>query len=248
MGIIGYELIVLGFACMIAKVKWLLPVKTYLMMLFLTAGFGLASAAWWKTDSTLGILLGGLGAVWFILLLYSIFKRKGRMKEVVHIPADSYEIAVVDRMAAPTIQLSYLLKYQGKSYVLSTSPPEGRPALFLHVKHQKEEGILSADIAIDTTEKLLSVKQRLQRWYGILVLLIALLLPWPFQLYRSGVLQESFLGACITIIVGYVTVIFLKGGKALLHRLLYWFGIFLEVMGLLSLIVYLWQKGLTLLF
>lgn len=248
MGIIGYELIVLGLACMIAKVKWLMPVRAYLMMLFLTAGFGLASAAWWKTDTALSILLGGLGAVWFIPLLCGIFKRKGRMEEVMHIPADSYEIEVVDRMAAPTIQLSYLLKYQGKSYVLSTSPPAERPALLLYVRPQKDEEILPADIAIDTTIEPVSVKQRLQRWYGILVLLIALFLPLPIQLYGSGVLQESFPGACITIIAGYVTVTFLTGGKALLHRVLYWFGIFLEVMGLLSFIVFLWQKCLTLLF
>ena len=50
------------------------------MMLFLTAGFGLASAACWKTEIALSILLGGLGAVWFILLLSVIFKRKGRME------------------------------------------------------------------------------------------------------------------------------------------------------------------------
>ena len=231
MGIIGYQLIVLGYACIIAKAEWLIPIRKYLMLILLTAGFGLSAFALWDIEPALSILLGFLSGIWFCLLIWTICTHNRQTEEVLHIPAGSYEVEVIDRTGTPAIQLSYCLVYQGKGYIISTMPPSGKPALILHAKTQKNSDIILADIAIDTINEPLSIKQKMYQLHNILVLIVALFLPISFEMYENNYLTHNFMPNCIMIVLGHLTISATRSSRAILHRLSYWFAVFLEAAG-----------------
>lgn len=231
MGIIGWTLIVLGFACMMAKAKWLIPIRKYLMLIFLTAGLCLSAFALWDIEPSLGILLGILSGIWFCLLIWTVCTHNQQTDEVLHIPAGSYEIEVIDRAGTPAIQLSYRLVYQGKGYIISTMPPKEKPALILYAKTQKNSDIILADIAMDTINEPLSIRQKIHKLHDILVLFAALFLPISYQLYQNNYLTHNWMPNCMMIVLGYLTISATGSSRAILHRLTYWFAVFLEAVG-----------------
>lgn len=231
MGIIGYECIVLGFACIMMKAEWLIPIRKYLMLILLTVGFGLSAFDLWDIEPSLGILLGVLSGIWFCLLIWTFCIRNQQIYEVLHIPAGSYEIEVIDRPGTPAIQLSYRLVYQGKGYIISTMPPKEKPALILHAKIQKDSDIILADIAVDTINEPLSRKQRIHQLHSMLVLIAALFLPISYQLYQNNYLTHNWMPNCIMIVLGYLTISATRNSRAILYRLIYWSAVFIEASG-----------------
>lgn len=231
MGLLGYELIILGFACTASKAEWMIPIRKYLMLLLLTIGFCLTSTALWDTEPSLSILFGFLTIIWFSLLIWVICSRHQQTEKVLHIPAESYEIEAVDRIGTPAIQLRYLLIYQDKIYMISTLPPKGKPPLILHTKTQKNSDIILADIAIDTINKKLLAKQRLHQLHKILVLITALFLPVSYMMYENRHLSQNLMPNCIMIVLGFLTISATRNSKPALYRLIYWFAVFLEVTG-----------------
>lgn len=240
MGIIGYELIILGFACIAAKAQWLFPIRKYLMLIFFTTGLGVITITLWNNEPSLSILFGILMIVCLSLLIWVFFTRNRQLEEVLHIPAGSYEIKLIDRTGTPSIQLSYLLIYHGKTYILSTMPPEDKPALILHTRTQKNSDTVVADIAIDTTNKPVTAKQRLYQLHGSLVLIAALFLPIFYVMYENYYLSQNLMPNCIMIILGYFTASTTRGSKSILYRLIYWFAVFLEMAGWITIpVIYL---------
>lgn len=231
MGIIGYELIVLGFACIAVKAEWLIPIRKYLMLMFLTAGFCLSAIALWGVESSLSILSGLLSVICFCFLIWVICTRNRLRNEILHIPAGSYEVETVDRIGASTIQLSYRLVYQGKGYIISTMPPKGKPALILHTKTQKKSDIVIADIAIDVMNEPLSIKQKVYRLYNVLVMIAAMFLPISYVMYEKHYLTHNLMPNCIMIVLGHVTISATYNSRVILHRFIYWFAVFFEVAG-----------------
>lgn len=240
MGIIGYELIVLGFVCIMAKAEWLIPVRKYLMLIFLTAGLGLITITLWNNEPSLSILFGILMIICLSLLIWVFFTRNQQIEEVLHIPAESYEIKTVDRTGTPAIQLHYLLIYHGKTYILSTMPPEGKPALILHTRTQKHSNTVTADIAVDTADKSVTPKQILYLLYGILVLMAALFIPVSYVMYENYYLSQNFMPNCIMITLGYLTASATRGNKSMLYRLIHWFAVFLEAAGWITIVIGIW--------
>lgn len=230
-GLIGYDLIVLGIACIVCKIEWLIPFRKYLMCILLTVGIGLVGLFMWDREPALSIYLGIFASIWFILLLWTTFTRKKLKEEILHIPSDSYEIQVVDRTSSPMIQLSYLLFYQGKVYHLSTLPPDGKPPLILHARIRKDSDVILADIAIDQNGGPLSIGQMLQKIRNLATLLIAFFLPISYIMYENHSISKNIMPFCIMIILGRSMISCTKESKALLHRLLYYFGVFFEASG-----------------
>lgn len=214
-----------------AKAEWLFPAKKYLMLLFLTSGFCLVTIALWDREPSLSILFGFLTAVCLSLLIWVIFTRSQQIEEVLHIPLESYEIKVIDRLGTPSIQLNYLLTYQEKTYIISTMPPEGKPALILYAKTRKNSTTAVADITIDTLNKPRTAKQRLYLLHGSLVLITALFLPISYVMYENYYLSQNLMPNCMMVVLGYFTALSTKDSKAMLYRLIYWSAIFLEVIG-----------------
>lgn len=235
MGIIGYELIVLGFVCLLSKARWLFPVRAKLMFVSFTAGLCFGAVSFWKRERGLAIYLGVFALFWLFLFIFSLFKG-GKYQEVIHVPAGSYEVTADDG-EGPVIRLRYLLAYEGKVYCLSTTPPSGKPPLTLYVTKRNDSDILLADIVIEKSLESLSMRRILPAIYSILVLLAAVALPVFYKLYENGDSLANLLGSCITVMAGYLTATFAKDGKGLLHRILYWFGIFLEAAGWISALV-----------
>lgn len=231
MGIIGYELIVLGFVCIMAKAEWLLPIRKYLMLIFLTIGFGLSAFALWNIESSLGILAGFFSGGCFCLLIRVICTHNQHKEEILHIPLGSYEIEVIDRPETPTVQLSYRLVYQGKGYIISTMPPNEKPALILHAKTQKDSDIILADIAIDTTKEPISIKQKFYQIYNVLVWIAAMTLPISYKMYQDNYVAHNLMPNCMMVVLGYLTRSATRDSRSVLVRLIYWFAGFLEVVG-----------------
>lgn len=231
MGIIGYEFIVLGFVCIMAKAEWLIPIRKYLMLILLTAGFGLSAFALWDIEPSLGILAGFFSGGCFCLLIWAICTHNQHKEEIRHIPSGSYEIEVIDRPATPAIQLSYRLVYQGKGYIISTMPPKEKPALILHIKTQKDSDIILTDIAIDTIKEPLSIRQRLYQIYNVLILIAAMTLPISYKMYQDSYIAHNLMPNCMMVVLGYLTRSATKDSRAVLVRLIYRFAGFLEVVG-----------------
>ncbi len=231
MGIIGYELIVLGFACIAVKAERLIPIRRYLMLVLLTIGFCLSAIALWGIEASLGILLGFLSAICFCFLIWIICTRNRLTNQILHIPAGSYEVETIDRIGTSAIQLSYRLVHQGKGYIISTMPPKGKPALILHIRTQKKSDIVIADIAIDIMKEPLSIKQKMYQLYKALVLVAALFLPIAYVMYEKHYLEHNLMPNCIMIILGHVTGSAVCSSRAILHRFIYWFAVFFEAAG-----------------
>lgn len=231
MGIIGYELIVLGFACIEVKAEQLIPIRKHLMLMLLTTGFCLSALALWDIEPSLSILFGILTVACFCLLIWTICTRNRMTNEILHIPAGSYEVEIIDSIGTPAIQLSYRLVYREKGYFISTMPPKGKPALILHTRTQKKSDIMIADIAIDTINEPLSIKQKMYQLYNILVLLVALFLPIAYVMYEKHYLTRNLMPNCIMIVLGHLTISATYNSRAILYRLIYWFAVFLEVAG-----------------
>lgn len=237
MGIIGYELLMIGFACIMAKAEWLISVRKYLMPLFFTAGFGFISIALWNTEPSLGILFGILTLLCLFLLIRVLVTPKQQIEETLSIPAGSYEIKAVDRAGTPAVQLQYLLLYHGKTYLLSTMPPEGKPALLLHTRTQPCSDTVIADIAVDIAGKTATPKQRLYQLHGALVMIAALFLPIAYVMYENGYLTQNLMPDCIMIALGYFTASATRGSQSLLHRLMHWFAVLLEAAGWIAMLI-----------
>lgn len=231
MGDLAYYFVLAGFVCLMINAERLVPIKKYLMTAFLTIGLFFASAALWKTDEALGILLCVLAVVWLFLFIYALCTGKSQRIEILHIPAGSYEIWADDREAVPTVQLRYLLRYQGVVYALSSVPPTENPALTIHIRRRKDGDIPIADISIDKKNDPVSVKRVLYQLYRLAVLAVALFLPFVFRLYREYRIPENLFGFFIIIPLFYVGAVFTRNGKSLLIRLIHWFCITIEVCG-----------------
>lgn len=230
-GIIAFDMIVLGIACIMVKAEWLIPVRKYLMLALLCAGIGLSALAVKEIDFGLSIFLGIFAAFWFFLLLWAVFRKNEKTEEILYIPEGSYQITAVDRTGAPSVQMAYCLMYQGKVYTLSTMPPEGTPALILYAKPQENSDVILADISIDTSRQPPSARQRLEQIHGGLVLIAALLLPVFYEMYKGGSITENLLPYCIMILLGYLGSKTTKGSKSVLNSLIFWFAVFLEAAG-----------------
>lgn len=231
MGIIAFDMIVLGIACIMIKAEWLIPVRKYLMPALLCAGIGLSALAVKEIDTGLSIFLGAFAAVWLFLLVWVILRKNERTEEILYIPAGSYQITALDRTGAPSVQMSYCLMYQGKVYTLTTMPPEGTPALILHAKPRGDSDVIPADISIDISRQPRSARQRLAQIHGGLVLITALLLPVCYEMYKGDSIAENFMPYCILVLLGYLGSKATKGSKTALNRLIFWFTIFLEAAG-----------------
>lgn len=236
MALIGYELIVLGIGCLVSKAEWLVSLKKYLMLLFIGIGCALISVDLLDDDRTLIIFPGFFVILCFSLLIWVIFNRKKQREEIIHIPAGSYTIQTVDRTGSPVVQLSYLLFYDGKVYHLSTFPPDGNPSLILHAHIRKDSDVILADIAIDQSNEPLSIRQKMQQLRNFLTFLAALFLPISYMMYENHTISENLMPACMLIILGRSSIGTTKGSKALLHRLIYCFGVFFEGAGWFSFI------------
>lgn len=231
MGIIAFDMIVLGIACVMVKAEWLIPVRRFLMPALLCAGIGLSALSVKEIDIGLSIFLGAFAAVWFFLLLWVVFRKDEKTGEILYLPAGSYRITAVDRTGTPSVQMAYCLLYQGKVYTISTLPPEGTPALILHAKPRGDSDVIPADISIDTSRQHRSARQRLAQLHGGLVLTTALLLPVCYKMYKAGSVPENLMPYCILVLLGYLGSKTTKSSKTVLHRLIFWFTAFLEAAG-----------------
>ncbi|MED9903032.1 MAG: hypothetical protein UFG06_02485 [Lachnospiraceae bacterium] len=232
MGYLAYYLVLAGIICLIMKAEWMIPLRKYLMTAFLTAGLFFASAAMWEPDApALSIFLGLFATFFLCLFIRVICTRNRQREEILHIPAGSYELMAADRANAPTVQVNHLLLYQGIVYLLSTFPPEGKPALILHAHHRQNTDVITADIAIDNGNGPVSAKQALYTLHSLSALLIALLFPISYTLCRNGYAPANLFGAFLSILFGYFCSAALRNGGTLLIRLLHWFCIFIEVAG-----------------
>lgn len=231
MGLIGYFLMVLGIACLACKAEWLIPIRGYLIFLFIGVGCAFLSIELLDEDPTLIIFPGFFVVLCFSLLLWAIINRKKQKDEILHIPAGSYQTQVVDRIGAPTIQLSYLLFYQGKTYHLSSTPPNGTPALILHAKTRKNSDVILADIAIDRSNEPVSIQQRIQQLRTFSTFLAAFLIPITYMMYQNHSISENLMPYCMMIVLGQSSIAISRGSKVLLHRLIYCSGVFFEGFG-----------------
>lgn len=81
MGIIAFDMIVLGIACIMVKAEWLIPVRRYLMPALLCVGIGLSALSVKEIDIGLSIFLGVFAAVWLFLLLWVVFRKHEKTGE-----------------------------------------------------------------------------------------------------------------------------------------------------------------------
>lgn len=233
MGYIATDLIMIGCACIYCKANWLIPSRKYLMCFFLTAGFALAALA---SLSSLGagvaIIFAFLAIGCLYLLIRCIVRRNRDRIEILHLPAGSYDIVADDRPGSSDTQLRYRLIYQNMVYTLSTTPPIGKPALTLYAETHEKQNITFGHIALANDHEPFSIKRLFHRCYGVVVFIFALLLRWTVLLQESNydlfeVLFEGFL----IIVFGYVGVQTFCTKDSLLIKLLYYFCMFLSIMG-----------------
>lgn len=237
MGYLACDFIFLGFACIYSKAEWLIPVRKYLAGISLTLGFSLSiKPAWLAIHPTAALFFSMMAIGSLILLIRNIIQRHANRIEVLHLPANSYEIVADDRPSAPTVQLRYRLLYQDKIYTLSSTPPADKPALTLYAKISANQNQIFADITIDSTEGS-SFKLLFHLFYGIIVLAIALMLPWLIPLQDTYyALFEKLFPSSLLIIFGYLGYQTFKSGKDVLLRFLYWFTQFLSILGWFTLL------------
>lgn len=228
MGIIAFDLVVLGVAFVVIKAEWLVPIRKYMMLIFLTSGIGLGAVAAWEIDKSLSIFLGIFASLCLLILIWVVLAKNNNTVQILHIPKDGYKIVAEDRQGAPVVQMRYFLFYENYYYPISTLPPAGNPPLILYLKRNNKTNTIICDIAIDTSSEALSAREKLRRFYGVVILMVALALPIVFTV------SQDVLGGLIAILVGYGGRCTMNGSKSLLTRLIYWFSVLLEVVGWLS--------------
>ena len=241
MGIIAYELLLLGIVSIFLQKKWIFRVRKYLMMGFLTSGMILLTISLRNEEKILFLyflictILLVVGCMY--VLVSAEIKKKTRVEEIIYLPAGEYETVIADNYHSPEIQVKYLLRYKGQIYVLSTVPPEGSPALIMHTVKNKGSDVITASIAIDDSTQPMTIKEILKKVRTYLIFIAAALLPVFYKLWDSGVLRENYMESCLILVVGYIGSTVTRGSKVLLNRCVYYFGRFCEIAGWISILV-----------
>lgn len=189
---IGYYLFVIAMYMTFAQTKIGIKLEKYnlgiLILSFLF--FTIASALEKVYDVT---LIAGMFVIFF---LYFFIKRLLGNKEdvtVIDIPENAYEIEATEEVVG-SVLIRYILKYQNKSYLLSSIPGKSRPQITLIV-HEREGKIPVARMIIRKKEK--TFQSRMETFRKICLLIAAILLPVTV-LIKSEVL----FGGSVTIMVG----------------------------------------------
>lgn len=241
MGIIAYELLLLGVISIFIQQKWIFRIRRYLVMGFLTSGMILTTISLKEMDDfvfmyflvcTIALVIGCI-----YVLVYTAIKKETCKKEILYIPAGEYEIVVADNYTSPNTQIKYLLKYKNKIYFLSAIPPEGTPALIMYTSQREGSDITTASIAIDESAQPVTMERVMKKIRSRLVFTVAVLLPIFYTLWNKGILNEDYSESCLMIIIAYAFSAFTQDSKILLQRCIYYFGRFLEIAGWLSIFV-----------
>jgi len=170
-------------------------------------------------------LIAGLFVIFF---LYYFIKRLLRDKgevTVIDIPENAYEIETTEEVVG-TVLIRYILKYQNKSYLLSSIPGKSRPQITLIV-HEKEGKIPVARMIVRKKEK--TFQSRMETFRKICLLIAAILLPVPLLIKSEGLF-----GGLITIMFGAIGWSAFENGETVLLKMLYYFCIIIFFFGLLA--------------
>ncbi len=186
--IAGYYFLVATIFVMNSKTDFIFINRKYLFGALLM-GTGIFFGRFFhEIGEMIGVILGCLFAVTGIIPIYQKIRHKEENVEVLHLPKDSYQIVSFEQNG------KYMLKHEDASYILSSIPPKGTPALKVYVSRVGENTFATI---VEEDRKF-----GFQDLYGILLYIIAFLLPVLLCFTKDQPdLFEKVLGATLGILI-----------------------------------------------
>ena len=186
--IAGYYFLVAAIFVLNLKTEFIYVNRKFLFGALLTGTGIFFGRFFYEIGEMIGVIMGCLFAVIGLIPVYRKITHKEEAVEVLHLPKDSYEIVSFEEGG------KYILKYRNTSYILSTIPPKGAPALKMYVNHVGKNAF--AEIVEENK------KMNIQDVYGFLLYIMAFFLPVILYFVKDQPqLFEKVLGAVSGILI-----------------------------------------------